>query len=649
MHGREIPGIAGIAGKAISGVAPTFEGVVKRWVTAGGAVTRAPNAVLVTGLRRDRTQRDHLGQSSAGHEGFLFTGHALLENRAEVGALLSIPRARLADTDDDSLLRQLYERLGASGIAHALGAFVFASWNEAAQRLTLGRDCLGRRALFFHRGDGFVAFASDLRVLLSLPFVPRAVNEDVAANYLALNRWYRDQTIYRGIERVPSRTLVTIDPGGVHRSHYWSPNLSGPPPFKKEVDYIERARELFDQAVARATEDTPQVAILTSGGLDSSAIAATAARLGRARSITCFCIVPPSDFKLGLTPGRYLSERDKIDALSRMYPALNVELCEEAGLHPVEHDPVGFFVKAAMPIVEPSSLGAFMSVTDRIVRARFPAMLVGSWGNYGLTWNGSFSLLALLREGKFYKFISELVALSRQSQIGIAKTFDNWVLRLAIPSKIRRMLYRRHGRALADISEYSSLSPTYLRQLDLAPDWRYNAFDPLRGFSGWEPERIRTYLMFDHNQMGRDNGALISETRGFETRDPHADRQLLEFLLRVPEWLYRRNGISRSFARKVLADRLPPDILDETRRGAQGVTWFRRMDLRRPELAKEVERLAASPLTSRLIDVPRLKRILDDWPKDDQTAQMRQYEIRYVLGRGVHVGQFIRWVEGGNA
>ena len=133
-----------------------------------------------------------------------------------------------------------------------------------------------------------------------------------------------------------------------------------------------------------------------------------------------------------------------------------------------------------------------------------------------------------------------------------------------------------------------------------------------------------------------------------EERDPHSDRDLLEFCLAVPETLYRRNGVRRWFARQVFADRLPPVILNETRRGAQAPNWFESVNQRKPIFAAEIERIEASPLARRLIDVPRLKRLFSEWPKDAHEAQTRSAEYRYGLDRAVHVGQFIRWVEGGN-
>src|SRR5262249_58230224 len=124
--------------------------------------------------------------------------------------------------------------------------------------------------------------------------VRREIDEVELANFLALNHAAERRTFYRGIDRVPSRSLVTIDAAGVRQRKYWQPNLDGAP-WAREEDYVERARELLDVAVASATRDTPHVTIGTTGGLHSSAIAATVARLGRAGSITGVTVVPPPD------------------------------------------------------------------------------------------------------------------------------------------------------------------------------------------------------------------------------------------------------------------------------------------------------------------------------------------------------------------
>ena len=196
---------------------------------------------------------------------------------------------------------------------------------------------------------------------------------------------------------------------------------------------------------------------------------------------------------------------------------------------------------------------------------------------------------------------------------------------------------------------FSALNPAFIAEHDLVRQARAQGFDPWFGVSGWHPARYRAYRLFDYNQFAHDTIATNEEVHGYEWRDPHADRRLLEFLLTVPEPLYRRNGVPRSFARAVLADRLPPEILHERRTGAHNVTWFRALDARRQEIATELERLEASPLARRLIDLPRLKRLMNEWPANEHMAEKRQSHLRSALSRGVHIGRFIRWVEGGNA
>jgi asparagine synthase (glutamine-hydrolysing) len=211
------------------------------------------------------------------------------------------------------------------------------------------------------------------------------------------------------------------------------------------------------------------------------------------------------------------------------------------------------------------------------------------------------------------------------------------------------VLHRLQGRDPDSVARFSALNPDFIAESGLARQWRAEGFDPWFAYDGWDAARHRARFLFDHNQFARDSFSAGEEIRGVEFRDPHADRRLLEFLLTVPEPMYCRNGVPRSFARAVFADRLPPEILDERRRGVNGVTWFHRLSARRQDIAIELERLDGSPLARKLVDLPRLKTLVQQWPKDANAAELRRKDYRLALSRGVHVGRFIRWVEGGNA
>jgi asparagine synthase (glutamine-hydrolysing) len=443
--------------------------------------------------------------------------------------------------------------------------------------------------------------------------------------------------------------MISIDAAGVRSSQYWSPDLDAPPPFKREQDYVERARELFDQAVAAVVADTPHVVISTSGGLDSSAVAATVARLGSAETVSCYTLVPPVGFQVNTGPFDYLDEREKVEALARMHPQLKVRFFAPERAHPDMEDETRFFARAGLPTFGPANLAAFAHLYDAAAAAGHRVVLTGAAGNYGLSWNGRFSLLALLRRGQWATFGHDFLAVAREMNRPLARVFASDVILPASPLGLRSRIHRLRGRDPDDVASYSLLNPAYVAEHHLPSRWRQHGFDPRFLANGWHPARYRAHRLFDYNQIGRDVLAMSSETYHFEFRDPHADRRLLEFLLSVPEPMYRRNGVRRSFARTVLADRLPQEIVSERRVGPQGVSWFRDLEAKRNTIAAEIERLEASPIASRLIDLPRLKRLMRDWPPNAQAAEDRKHEYRLALWRGIHVGRFIRWVEGGNA
>jgi asparagine synthase (glutamine-hydrolysing) len=579
----------------------------------------------------------------------LFVALARLDNREEVGASLGLGGAELARRSDAHLLLSMQERWGDDGVARCVGAFAFALWDAEARRLTLGRDCLGNRPLFYHRGPYFVAFATSLRSLLALPGVPRALDEMALAQFIAVNHREQQRTLYRGIDRVPSRTMVSIDRNGVRSRKYWTPDFDAAPLYRREEDYIERARELLDLAVASAMRDTPHIAIATSGGLDSSAIAATAARLGVAQSITCFSRVPPSGTQIDVGPFRYLDERDKVEALARMHPSLAVRFVTPERDDPLAEDDTRYFARANLPALGPLGMGIGRNFLDAIQAAGHRVVLIGNYGDFGLSWKGPLSLVALLRDSRWRTFAHELRAVARESDRSLARTFAADVMMPTAPLWMRRLIYRMRGRDPDGVAQHSALNPAFIAESGLAQRWREQGFDPWFGPRDWNAARWRAARLFDHNQYASDIRAMSGEIVGCEARDPHADRRLLEFALAVPEPMYRRNGVPRSFARRVLADRLPREIIDERRRGTNNPTWFRSLNARRANIARDIEQLDASPLVRRLLDVPRLKRLMAQWPKDEQVAESRRGEYQLALARGVHVGRFVRWVEGGNA
>jgi asparagine synthase (glutamine-hydrolysing) len=464
----------------------------------------------------------------------------------------------------------------------------------------------------------------------------------VLARHLALDSEVGERTFYRDIFRVPSRTRATISADRVALKSYWFPSTDAAPRCRSDADFIACGRELFDRAVARCLKDTPRVAVYASGGLDSSAVAATALRLGHT-DVTCYVGIPPGDLDLDMPRSRYLSEQPKIEALMRHCPGLKVRFVAPRAVHASLTDCERVFRTQGMPNFSPGGRGWFGTIDDQIVADGHAVALWGTFGNVGLSWSGRAVLMELALQGRLAALRREAKALAGERRGGALRALVRQ-LYATTPRQLQRAIAVLRGRNPYDVSRYSLLRPSAIARLNLKQRWRQNGFDPTFNASGRVSKR-RAQLMFDHMLWSREAELMRHFSLGLEPRDPFTDRELLEFCLTVPETLYCRNGVRRWFARQVLADRLPPAILDEQRRGMQEPNWFEQLTARKPAIGAEIAALEQSALASALIDVPRLKRLYLEWPADTRMAEARDSEYQSALDRAVHVAQFIRWAE----
>ena len=408
----------------------------------------------------------------------LFAASARIDNRIEVAVALGLERPARERSDADLILSSI-ERAGDAGLARLVGAFAFAYWDCETRELLLGRDCLGLAPLVFHVGRRFAAFASTYNSLFALPDVPRGIDEVMLGHFLALNLRDRRRTVYRGIERVPSRTVVAINGSGYAHRQYWAPNIDAEPPYRSEDDYIARGRELLDLAVATAMADK-DTALLLSGGLDSSGVAATAARLGLGERLDCYTTVAPPDMQIDFEPTVYSDVRSKAEALARMYPQLRLHFCIPPVDHPLDADPTRHFLQAGFPVRNPSLLGQYNDLI-KTATAKHRTLVDGTHGNLGLSWHGKDDLYDLFRTGRWIDLGRELRATARHDSRKIARTFYSEVVDRSLPHRLRRIVYRLRGRDPDSVARFSALDPAFIAEHDFAAKFRDDGFDPWFG------------------------------------------------------------------------------------------------------------------------------------------------------------------------
>ena len=109
------------------------------------------------------------------------------------------------------------------------------------------------------------------------------------------------------------------------------------------------------------------------------------------------------------------------------------------------------------------------------------------------------------------------------------------------------------------------------------------------------------------------------------------------------------DGARPSLPHAVLVDRLAPEILHAPTKGYQGVDWHVGLTAARADLTEELDRLEQWAPAAAILDLPRLRRLLRDWPATDWEQQPAIVNYRQALQRGVVAGRFARRVTGTNA
>jgi len=162
------------------------------------------------------------------------------------------------------------------------GDFSLVVWDTRRQVLWLGRDATGTRPMYRASRSGRHAFASELQPLLGLSWVSRDLATDHIAEFLSFRYVHAPRTLFRDVKAVPPGHVVRIDRHGERTERWWRPRWSppgAPPPPDREV--VQQVDDAVRDAVARRAGEAEDVALLLSGGLDSSAMLWHLSRGGR--------------------------------------------------------------------------------------------------------------------------------------------------------------------------------------------------------------------------------------------------------------------------------------------------------------------------------------------------------------------------------
>ncbi|CAN5353781.1 asparagine synthase (glutamine-hydrolyzing) [soil metagenome] len=484
--------------------------------------------------------------NEAGDMFIVFNGaiHNYVELRSELRALGHVFRSQT----DTEVIVHAYEEWGVDCARRFNGMWAYAIWDRRRQQLVCSRDRFGIKPLVVAcYGDAFY-FASEAKAILAAGEVRAVANLSFVRQFMsshipATGR----QTAFEGIEQLPPGHNLIVNRQGQHERRYWSyADQSAPYDFGHPE---ETFRDLFADAVRLRLRSEVPIALLLSGGMDSSSIAVHAQQEG-GKKLEAFTATFP-DFA-----------EDE-----RSYAEL---VANHSGmrLNCVEFDPshlLDDLSSVTWHMDAPPSLGQVLARWRLLEAASSRARIV-------LEGQGADEMLAGYPERYCWPYIrSEIKQLSlgnmhRKLPLIYSAYLKHSQVR---PSRLRGALRRRMG----IVTPQPQLGRAILsRNINFASDLDETE-EPLT--VSCFPDHLTTMLHQDHAKRVLPHllhfGDAISMAHSVESRLPFLDHRLVEFVFGLPFDAKFRGGESKHILRRALAEKLPPAIVNRQNKIGFGV------------------------------------------------------------------------------
>lgn len=513
-------------------------------------------------------------------------------------------------------------------VARLNGMFAFAYWDEAERTLTLVRDRLGKKPLYFARTAKSFLFASELRPLMLHPECPREIDRSSVAGFLRTHYIAAPFSIFRGVEKVELGEMLVFKPasGELTRRRYWSlleraeaamaSPWSGTP--EEAVDAAEAL--ISDATRLRLVSDVPLGALL-SGGVDSSTVVAMMKRHSPGAVRT---------FSIGYTEEDY-DESSHARAVAEYLGTDHTELIAE----PAD----ALAVIPSLPDIFDEPFGDMSGVptwlVSKLARKHVTVALGGDGGDEVFAgYNRHVAAAGLLRR---------LGALPRPARLALSGMMrslppDRWQSLLSpLPASARPRALGEKIHKLARLlagdeqDHYRSLVSNWPDPAAVVIDGpeRVGAFDE-QGLRERFPDPVAFMRYLDVTSwlpgdiLTKVDRASMAVS--LEVRAPLLDHRLVEFSFRVPTSLHLRNGESKWLLRQVLQRSVPRQLFERPKTGF-GIPmdkWLRGPLRDWAESLLSQDRLAAGGL---LRPVP----IRDLWQRHLSGATNAQYQLWPVL------------------
>lgn len=490
----------------------------------------------------------------------IFNGE--IYNYVELRDILAKKGYTFSSTGDTNVILAAYEEWGSECVKHFVGMWGLAILDlrdAHAPKLFVSRDPFGIKPLYYTVSNGQIAFGSEIKALLELPWVSRRANPQRLHDYLRIgyldhddNKQHRE-TMFADVYQLRPAHSITLDLtqsvqlAALHPQHYWKldPKPRHDLSFNQAADHL---REIFLKNVRLHLRSDVPVGTALSGGIDSSAIVMGMRHIEPNIDLRTFSFIAQADPAINEERWSDLIVQASRAKATKTSPDHNSLVADLMGLVKTQDEPVGS-----------TSIYAQYCVFRLARENGMKVMLDGQ---------GADELLAGYRG---YRAI-RLASLLRKRQFGAAMQFQRGLkayageagwgsMALRVASEfLPRQFYNSALRLAGKDSSASFLNTNWFNQHQISP--------LIPAEAGKTQNDLLRFTLIDASTSSNLPALLHYEDRNsmahsIESRVPFLTTEIAEFILSLPEdYLISSDGTTKCVFRQAMRGLVPDTILD---------------------------------------------------------------------------------------
>ncbi len=470
------------------------------------------------------------------------------------GAIYNAPELRRRYSDypfrsrsDAETILPLYLERGSAGVADLDGMFALAIYDARTRELMLARDRAGEKPLFFSRRGDEIWFASEVQALLAGPVRIRALDAAAVHDFLTLGYVAEPRTLISQIRKVEAGTAVSFTRRGCHSLRYWDPDATARSRVSTH-DAAQRLEQLLARAVTKQlTADVP-IGIFTSGGVDSSLLAALAVQAVGAERVRTFSV--------GFAQRRF-DESSHARRLATHLRTRHVSL--QIDFATLSEALVAVVDRVAEPVADPAILPTYLLA--RVAREHVTVVLCGEGADELF---GGYPTYLGHRAARWYRRLpaplrtltqrlTTALPGSQQRKVSLQYLLKRFTASAQQPLPVRHMEWFGTGLGRHLLRDNHWLAGQEARNFPDAGD----AVDRATLFD------YRTYLR-DNLLPKVDRATMLSS---LEARAPYLDGEVTRFALALDSSLKVRGTTTKWLLKQVARRWLPRTIVHRRKRG----------------------------------------------------------------------------------